>query len=72
MQHYQAAEFSEEVSRFAATPRRPSKNCMYDDRWLHFAHWATGQEMDPLGPTSAQIATFLYFLFDTHSLSPMI
>ena len=28
----------------------------------------TGQGIDPLGPTSAQIAVFLYYLFDTHSL----
>ena len=71
-QHYQAAGFSEEVSSFAAAPRRPSTNCMYDDRWLRFAYWAAGQEMDPLGPTAAQIATFLYFLVDTHGLSLMI
>ena len=34
------------------------------------AYWATGQLIDPFGPTAAQIATFLYFLLDTHSLSP--
>ena len=28
MQHYQAAEFSKEVSRLAAAPRRPSTNRM--------------------------------------------
>ena len=70
MQHYQAAGFSKEVYRFAAAPRRPSTNKMYDDRWLPFANWATGQGFDPLGPTAAQIATFLYDLFDTHGLSP--
>ena len=37
-------------------PRRPSTNRMYDNRWL--------------GPTAAQIAAFLYCLFDTHGLSP--
>ena len=38
MQHYQAAGFSREVSKFAAAPtcRRPSTNRMYDDRWLRF------------------------------------
>ena len=75
MQHYQAARFSKEVSRLAAAPRRPSTNKMYDDsldRWLHFAtcNWATGQGFDPIGPTAAQIAAFLYDLFDTHGLSP--
>ena len=38
---------------------------MYDDRWLRFTNWATGQGFDPLGPTAAQIAAFLYDLFDT-------
>ena len=70
MQHYQAAGFSGEVSRHAAAPRRPSTNRMFDDRCLRFDHWATGQRIDPLGPTAAQIATFLYSLFDTHGLSP--
>ena len=72
MQHYQVAGFSKEVSRLAAAPRRPLTNRMYDDRWLHFANWATGKGFDPLGPTAAQIAAFLYELFDTgtHGLSP--
>ena len=70
MQHYIASGFSEEVSRFAAVPRRPSTNRMYDDQWLCFTHWAAGQEFDLLSPTAAQITTFLYSLFDTHGLSP--
>ena len=37
---------------------------------LRFANWATGKGFDPLGPTAAQIAAFLYELFDTHVLSP--
>ena len=67
---YQAAGFSKEVSRLTAAPRRPSRNRMYNDRWLHFAHWAAGQRIDLLGPTAAQIAAFLYYLFDTRGLSP--
>ena len=43
---------------------------MYNDRWLLFAIWATVKEFDPLGPTAAQIATFLHEHFDTHGLSP--
>ena len=35
-----------------------------------FTRWAAGQGFDPLGPTAAQIASFLYDLFDTHGLSP--
>ena len=70
MQHYKAAGFSEEVSRLAAAPRRPSTNRMYDDRWLRFARWAAGQGFDPLDPTAAQIASFLFTLFDTRGLSP--
>ena len=50
----------------APTCRRPSTNRMYDDRWLRFTNWATGRGFDPLGPTAAQITTFLYELFDTH------
>ena len=42
---------------------------MYD-RWLCFAHWTAGQGIDPLGQTAAQIATFLYYLFDNQGLSP--
>ena len=79
MQHYQAAGFS----RLAAAPRRPSTNCMYDDRWLRFTRWGVGQGFDPLSPTAAQIASplsptaaqiasFLYTFFDTHGLSPQI
>ena len=37
MRHYKAAGFSDEVSRLAAAPRRPSTNRMYDDRWCRFA-----------------------------------
>ena len=51
MQHYQAAGFSREVSKFAAAPtcRRPSTNMtnrLYDDRWLCFTTWATGRGFD--------------------------
>ena len=60
----------EEVSRLAAAPGKPSTNRVYDDKWLHFPHWATGQGIDALGPTAAQIAAFLYYLFDTQGLSP--
>ena len=71
MQHCQVAGFSREVSRLAAAPRRPSTNKMYDDRWLRFANWPIGQGFDLLGPTAAaQIAAFLYDLFDTLGLSP--
>ena len=68
MQHYHAAEFSKEVSKLAAAPRRPLTNRMYDDRWLRFANWATGKGFDPLGPTAAQIVAFLFELFDTRRL----
>ena len=70
MRHYKAAGFSDEVSRLAAAPRRPSTNRMYDDRWRRFARWAAGQGVDPLNPTAAQVASFLFDLFDTHGLSP--
>ena len=69
MRHYKAAGFSDEVSRLAAAPRRPSTNRMYDDRWCRFARWAAGQGVDPLNPTAAQVASFLFDLFDTHGLS---
>ena len=36
MRHYKAAGFSDEVSRLAAAPRRPSTNRMYDDQWCRF------------------------------------
>ena len=59
MQQFQAAEFSEEVSRLAAAPRRPSTICMCDDRWLHFSNWAAEQGIDLLGPTAAQVFPIL-------------
>ena len=70
MRHYKAAGFSDKVSRIAAAPRRPSTNRMYVDWWLPFTHWATREGFDPLNPSAAQIAIFLYSLFDTHGLSP--
>ena len=71
MQHCHVAGFSQEVSRLAAAPRRPSTNLMYDDRWLRFPPWAAGEGIDQRAPKAApQIATFLYSLFDTHDLSP--
>ena len=70
VRHYKAACFSDEVTRLAATPRRPSTNRMYDNLWLRFACWAAEQGFDLLSPTAAQIASFLYTLFDTHGLSP--
>ena len=70
MRHFKAAGFSDEVSRLAAAPKRPSTNRMYDDWWLCFAPWPAGQRFDPLDPTTAQIASFLFTLFDTHGLSP--
>ena len=70
MRHYKAAGFSDEVSRLTAAPRRPSTNHMYDDRWCRFTRWAAGQGVDPLDPTAAQVASFLFDLFDTHGLSP--
>ena len=71
LQHYQAAGFSREVSKLATAPtcNRPSTNRMYDDG-LRFTNWATGRGFDPLGPTAAQKAAFLYELFDTHGVSP--
>ena len=61
----QGSRLSDVVSRLAAAPRRPSTNRMYDDRWLRFTRWAAGQDFDPLNPSAAQIASFLYSLFDT-------
>ena len=68
--HFKAAGFSDEVSRLAAAPKRPSTNRMYNDRWLRFAPWAAGQGFDLIDPTAAQIASFLFTLFDNHGLSP--
>ena len=70
MRHYKAAGFSDKISRLAAAPRRPSTNRTYNDRWLRFTHWAAREGFDPLNPSAAQIAAFLYSLFDTHGLSP--
>ena len=65
-----AAGLSDEVFSLAAAPRRLSTNRMYEDKWLSFTHWAAREGFDPLSPTAAQIAAFLYSLFNTHGLSP--
>ena len=70
MRRYKAAGFSNEASRLAAAPRRPSTNRIYDDRRCRFTRWAAGQGVDPLNPTAVQVASFLFDLFDTHGLSP--
>ena len=70
MRHCKAAGFPDEVSRLAAALRRPLTNRMYNDQWLRFARWAAGQGFDSLDPTAAQIASFLFTLFDTRGLSP--
>ena len=67
MQHFQEAGFAEEVSKLAAAPSRVLKK-----RWFRFAHWAAEQGNDPLGATAAQIATFLFPLFETRGLSPQM
>ena len=72
MQHYQASGFLREVSKLTAAHRRPSRNRMYDNRGIRLANWATRKGFDLLSPTAAQIAAFLYELFDTHGLSPQI
>ena len=53
-----------------STTKQQVFQSMYDDRCLCFMHWATGQGIDLLGSTAAQIATFLYYLLDTIGLSP--
>ena len=70
MRHYKAAGFSDEVSRLAAAPRRPSTNRMYDDRWLRFARWAAGQGLIHLIPQPLRQPLFCLISFDTHGLSP--
>ena len=70
VRHYKAAGFSDEVSRLAAAPRRPSTNRMYDDRWLRFTRWAVGQGFDPLYPSTAQIASLFIFSFLYWPVSP--
>ena len=68
MQHFQVAGSSDVVTILAAAPRRPLTHCMYCDRWLHFAAWEQG--IDPLGPTVAQVVSFLIILlFITHGLA---
>ena len=59
MLHFQAEDFQK---RLTAAPRRCSTKCMYDDMWLCLANWAAKQRFDPLGPTAAQLATFLFSL----------
>ena len=70
MHHYQAARFSKEVSRLASAPRSPSKEteCTTTGGFA-LLNWTTEQGIDPLGP-AVQIDAFMFYLFDTHCLSP--
>ena len=70
MQHYPAAGFSREVSKLAAAPtcRRPSTNRITTTGG--YASLTGPQGVDPLGPTAAQIAAFLYELFYNHGVLP--
>ena len=60
MRHYKAAGFSDEVSRLAAAPRRPSINRMYNDRWRRFTRWAAGQGFVPLDPTASRSESLFF------------
>ena len=63
MQQFQAAGFSEAVSRLTAAPTRSSTiACMMTGDFASLA----GQQG---GPTAAQVAAFLFSLFRTHGLS---
>ena len=70
MQHFKAAGSSEDVSRLAAAPKRPSTDCMTTSRCASLTG-PQDKEFLP-GPTTAQIAAFLYYLFETHGLSPQL
>ena len=63
-------DFQKKYLGLLRATRRPSAIRMYDDRWICFIHWAAGQGFDLLSNAAAQIAAFLYSLFDTHGLSP--
>ena len=69
MQHYQTARFSDEVSRLEAAPRRVSLNKLHVRRQAA-SLCSLGLRIDPIGPTAAQIATFLFSLYETHGLAP--
>ena len=69
---FRQKDFSEEVSRLAAAPRRLSINHMYEEWWLHFAGWATKQGIDSLGPTTTQVAAFLLSLCRDYGLAPQV
>ena len=72
MQHYQAARLSKRslVSQQPLEDPQRTK-CTTTGG---FASLTGPQDKElvphPLGPTAAQIATFLYYLFDTQGLSP--
>ena len=67
MQYFQAAEFSEEVSRFTAAPRSPSKNLMYSSSALLAR--PLNKELIRLVSELHNVASFLFLLFETHGLS---
>ena len=48
---------------------RPHGDSQIELHIIRFTNWATGRGIDPLSPTAAQIAAFLYELFDTHGVS---
>ena len=68
MQHYQAARFSKEVSRLAAAPKRQTE-CMTTGGFASLTG-PQDRELIRLVPQLLKLPLLLYYLFDTHVLSP--
>ena len=56
--------FSEEVSSRIAQPHRDSTSSIYDSKWSIFVDWCNTRSINPINPSTPEIADFLLFLFD--------
>ena len=61
--------FSRQVADFLHKSTRASSAKVYDAQWAGFSDWCLEREIDPLGPSVAQFADFLMYLFQVKKLS---
>ena len=56
-------KFSLAATQLISQSRRASTRSVYDAKWKIFSNWCRGRRIDPVHPSSPEIADFLIFLF---------
>ena len=55
-------QIQKEVSSRIAQPHRDSTSSIYDSKWSTFVDWCNTQSINPISPSTPEIADFLLFL----------